>query len=53
MKLSDVAEMSQVQSLPSINRENQRTYLTVTGEVDEEHNVTLVTQDARRAFERL
>ena len=50
VKLSDVAEMSQVQSLPSINRENQRTYLTVTGEVDEEHNVTLVTQDAQEAL---
>lgn len=50
VKLSDVAEMSQVQSLPSINRENQRIYLTVTGEVDEEHNVTLVTQDAQEAL---
>lgn len=50
VKLSEVAEMNEVQSLPAISRDNQRTFLTVTGEVDEEHNVTLVTQEAEKAL---
>ena len=33
VKLSDIAEMQEKDSLPSITRDNQRTYLTVTGEL--------------------
>ena len=50
VKLGDIAEMKEVRSLPSISREDQRTYLAVTGEVDEKHNVTLVTADAQEAL---
>lgn len=50
VKLSDLAEAQEVQTLPSITRINQRTYLTVTGEVEEGYNITLVTQDAEEAL---
>lgn len=50
VKLSEVANMEEIQTLPSISRVNQRTYLTVTGEVEEGHNVTLITQDAEDAL---
>lgn len=50
VKISDIAEVSEVQTLPSITRINQRTYLTVMGEVDEDHNVTLVTEEAEKAL---
>ena len=50
VKLSDVAQMNEVKSLPSINRIDQRTYLNVAGEGDEDHNVTLVTEKAKEAL---
>lgn len=50
VKLSEITEAKEVSTLPSIMRINQRTYLTVSGEVDEEHNVTLVTQEAEKAL---
>lgn len=50
VKLSDIAEMQEKDSLPSITRDNQRTYLTVTGELEEGYNVTLVTDAAEKAF---
>lgn len=50
LKLSELAEMDETETLPSITRENQRTYLTVTGELEEGHNVTLVTEEAQKAL---
>ncbi len=50
VKLSDVAEMNEIKSLPSINRIDQRTYLNVTGEVEENQNITLVTEKAQKAL---
>lgn len=49
-KLSEVAEISNVRTLPSITREGQRTYIAVTGEIDDQHNITLVTEDAQKAL---
>lgn len=45
VKLKDIAEISRKSAMHSITRLNQRTYLTVKGEIDKEHNVTLVTED--------
>ncbi len=50
VKLSEIAELKEVESLPSINRVNQKTYLTVSGELEKGHNVTLVTADAQEAL---
>ncbi|MBQ9960660.1 MAG: efflux RND transporter permease subunit [Firmicutes bacterium] len=50
VKLSEVAALEETETLPSINRINQRTYLSISGEVEEGSNVTLVTQDAEKAF---
>jgi multidrug efflux pump subunit AcrB len=46
VKLKDIAEVEITESLPSISRINQKTYLTVTGTVEEDSNVTLVTDAA-------
>ena len=46
VKLKDIADIEETESLPSISRTDQKTYLTVIGEVDEDHNVTLVTEAA-------
>ncbi len=43
VKLKDICEIQDKTTLHSIKRHNQRTYVTITGEIDEKHNVTLVT----------
>jgi len=48
VKLSDVADVKETESLPTISRINQKTYLKVSGEVKEGYNVTLVTADAEK-----
>lgn len=45
VKLKDIAEIKNKTSMHSINRINQKTYLTVTGEIDDNHNVTLTTNE--------
>ena len=50
VKLSDIAELKETETLPSINRVNQRTFITVKGEVEEGYNVTLVTEKAQEAL---
>ncbi len=50
VKLSDIAEFKEIETLPSINRINQSTYLSVSGELEEGYNVTLVTQEAEKAL---
>jgi HAE1 family hydrophobic/amphiphilic exporter-1 len=42
VKLSDIAEISDGEGLSSISRDGQQRYLTVSAEVDDDHNVTLV-----------
>lgn len=46
VKLSDIAEVEITESLPSISRLNQKTYLGVSGTISEGYNVTLVTEAA-------
>ena len=50
VKLSDIAEMEEKETLPSISRDNQRTYISVTGELEEGYNVTLVNEEAEKAL---
>ena len=51
VKLKDIARVKETKTLPSIERNDQRTYLTVSATVKEGHNVTLVTEDAKKALE--
>lgn len=48
--LKDIAEITDAQSLNSISRVNQRRYITVSAEIDENKNVTLVTADVQNAL---
>jgi HAE1 family hydrophobic/amphiphilic exporter-1 len=50
--LSDFAVVEETSSLSSINRINQKRYLTVTAYLEPGHNVTLVTADAQDAIAR-
>ena len=51
VKLKDIAEIKATQTLPSIRRNDQRTYLTVSASVKEGYNITLVTDAAKEALE--
>ena len=51
--LSDVATVEQTSSLSSISRLDQRRYLTVTAELEDGENVTLVTSEAERAMRKV
>ena len=51
--LADVAQVEQTTSLNTINRMEQRRYLNVTAQIAEDENVTLVTNRARQALNKL
>ena len=51
--LADVATIEETTGLSSINRDNQKRYLTVKGSLAEGKNVTLVTADVQKAVEEL
>ena len=48
--LSEVAKVEETSSLSTIQRLSQRRYLSVTAEVQEGYNVTLLTTEAERAM---
>ena len=48
--LSDIAEVEQTSSLNTIGRLNQRRYLTVNAQVQPGYNVTLLTDQAKKAL---
>lgn len=50
VKLSEISEYSMKEALPTINRENQRTYLSVTGYLEDGYNITNVTKLAKDAL---
>lgn len=45
VKLSDIAVIEDGKGMSSIKRDNQQRYMTVSAGVDEDHNVTLVTNE--------
>ena len=53
VRLTDVAEIEETTSLDAISRKNQRRCLTVTAEVADGYNVTLITNQATKAMEAL
>ena len=50
VKLKDIAKVQETQTLPSVSRLDQRTYLSVSGTLADGYNITLVTQEAEKAF---
>lgn len=51
IRLTDVAEIQDTTSLDAISRKNQRRCLTVTAQIAEGYNVTLVSSQAAKALE--
>ncbi len=49
--LREIAAIEETESLSSIRRENQRRYLTVSGQIEDGYNVGLVSSDVEAAFE--
>lgn len=50
VNISDIATIAETETLASISRSEQRRYLTVSAEIDDGYNVTLVTQAAEKAL---
>jgi HAE1 family hydrophobic/amphiphilic exporter-1 len=50
VKLADISTLSEGQTLPAIQRLDQRRFLPISITIDEEHNVTLVTQEVERSL---
>lgn len=51
--LSDICKMEETTTLSTINRDAQSRYLTVSAGIDEEHNVTLVSNEVSRQLEKM
>lgn len=49
--LSEIVTFTDANTLPSINRDSNSRYVTVSASVDGDHNVGLVSQDVNRALE--
>ncbi len=49
--LRDIATVEDAQSLSSINRESQRRYVTVSGQVADGYNVGIVSREVEKEFE--
>ncbi|MBQ8189251.1 MAG: efflux RND transporter permease subunit [Lachnospiraceae bacterium] len=48
--LRNIADITETESLQSINRSEQRRYLDITAELEDGYNVTLVTEDVQKAL---
>lgn len=51
VKLSDIAKIEETQALSTISRENQKRYLTVSSEIADGYNISLVADDIKKALE--
>lgn len=51
VKLSDIAEITEEAGADQINREDSKRYISVTAEVDEEHNVGLVSRSLKQKLD--
>lgn len=51
VKLSDIAQIDDAQSLNSISRDNQRRYISVSAQLKEGRNVTLVTNAVQKVLD--
>lgn len=53
VRIRDIAEFEEGNSLNSINRDSQTRYISVSAGIDEEHNVTLVSNDIQKELDLL
>ena len=51
VKLSDIAEISEETGADQINREDSKRYVSVTAEVDENHNIGLVSRSLKQKLD--
>lgn len=51
VKLKDIAKITKKQTLHSVTRLNRKTYVTVSGTIDDDHNITLITDDVMSAID--
>lgn len=51
LELGSIARIDEKETMVSINRKNQERYLTVTAGIQDGYNVTLVTNEAKKALE--
>ena len=51
--LTDICTMSETTTLSTIEREAQTRYLTVSAAIDEEHNVTLVSNEIQKQIDKM
>ena len=51
--LKDIAEFEEGESLNVINRSSQTRYISVTAGVDEDHNVTLVSDQIQKELDKI
>lgn len=50
IKLKDIAEITETESLQAIKRSDQKRYIDITAELEDGYNVTLVTDDVKKAL---
>lgn len=53
ISLSDICMIEQTQTLSTIHRDSQTRYITVSGSVDENHNVTLVSDKVKSKLDKI
>ena len=53
VKLKDVAEVEDTESLPSISRKDQQTLITVSAKAEEGNNITLLTEKCKTALSKV
>lgn len=53
ISLSDICTIEQTQTLSMIHRDSQTRYITVSGSVDEDHNVTLVSDKVKSKLDKI
>ena len=53
IKLSEIATFEETDELSAINRDSQNRYISVTAEIDEDHNVGLVGEEINKALKKL
>ena len=51
VKLNDIATFEDANGLTSINRQGQQRYLTVSAEIDSDHNIGLVSNDIQKILD--
>ena len=51
--LSDICQITQTQTLSTIHRDAQTRYITVSGAVDEDHNVTLLSDKVKSEINKM